>query len=64
MALTSEFLFLSTTEVAAETGLTDGRIRQMARSGEITAHKVGGRVYAIPKSEVDRIKKDRQPPKS
>ena len=47
--------YLSTQQVAARLGLTDGRIRQMLLAGEIEARKLGQRVWAIPVSEVERL---------
>lgn len=49
--------YLSTEETADALGLTDGRIRQMLRSGELIGEKLGRRSWAIPSSEIDRLKR-------
>ena len=51
--------YLSTEEAAVSLGLTDGRIRQMLRSGELVGDKLGRRSWAIPSSEIDRLKRQR-----
>ena len=55
--------YMSTQEAAAELGLTDGRIRQMLCSDppEIRAQKLGKHAWAIPRSEVERLKRLRTP---
>jgi excisionase family DNA binding protein len=54
--------FLSAQEVAVALGLTDGRVRQMVKSGLIHAERLGQRSWAIPSSEVDRLRKSRENP--
>lgn len=51
--------YLSTEEAAVALGLTDGRIRQMLRAGELIGEKLGRRSWAIPSSEIDRFKRQR-----
>jgi len=51
--------YLSTEEAAVSLGLTDGRIRQMLRAGELLGKKLGRRSWAIPSSEIDRLKRQR-----
>lgn len=51
--------YLSTEEAADLLGLTDGRIRQMLRAEEIVGEKIGRRSWAIPSSEIDRVKRQR-----
>lgn len=51
--------YLSTPDAARELGLTEGRIRQMLRAGEIRGEKLGRRLWAIPSAEVDRLKRER-----
>jgi excisionase family DNA binding protein len=51
--------YLSTEEAAEVLGLTDGRIRQMLRAGELIGVKLGRRSWAIPSSEIDRVKRRR-----
>ena len=47
--------YMPTADAAAELGLTDGRIRQMLRAGEIVGAKLGT-IWAVPLAEVERIK--------
>lgn len=54
--------YVSTQEAAERLGLTDGRIRQMLLADEIKAQKFGQRTWAIPLSEVERLKKQRAAP--
>ena len=51
--------YLSTEEAADLLGLTDVRIRQMLRAEEIGGEKIGRRSWAIPSSEIDRVKRQR-----
>ena len=51
--------YLSVQEVADSLGLTDGRIRQMLLAGELQGQKLGERVWAIPSTELDRVKRSR-----
>ena len=51
--------YLSTEEAAEALGLTDGRIRQMLRAEELIGEKLGRRSWAIPSSEIDRLKRQR-----
>ena len=51
--------YLSTEETAKALGLTDGRIRQMLRAHELIGKKLGRRSWAIPSSEIDRLKQQR-----
>jgi len=47
--------YLSTHEVAEALGLTDGRICQMIRAGQIRAQRLGKHSWAIPNSEIQRL---------
>lgn len=51
--------YLSTEEAGEALGLTDGRIRQMLRAQELIGEKLGRRSWAIPSSEIDRLKRQR-----
>lgn len=51
--------YLSTEETAKALGLTDGRIRQMLRAQELIGEKLGRRSWAIPSSEIERFKQQR-----
>jgi excisionase family DNA binding protein len=51
--------FFSTQEAAVAIGVTDGRVRQMLRAGEICGQKLGRHAWAIPSTEIDRAKQDR-----
>ena len=51
--------YLSSQEAADELGLTDGRIRQMLRAGELSGQKLGQRSWAIPAVEIERLKRKR-----
>jgi excisionase family DNA binding protein len=55
--------YRSTQEAATALELTDGRIRQLIRAKEILAERLGDRAWAIPSSEVDRVRKLRSNPK-
>ena len=50
---------LTVAEVAAELGLTEGRVRQLLLSGEMRGQKFGRTVWMIPESEVSKF---RDPP--
>jgi excisionase family DNA binding protein len=50
---------LSTQQLAAECGLTEGRIRQLIGAGRIKATMFGG-THAISRQEVNRFKAERQ----
>ena len=50
------FDFYSVPEAADQLGLTDGRIRQMLAAEEIKGQKLGQKNWAIPRSEVERLK--------
>ena len=51
--------YFSTEEAAIELRLTDGRIRQMLRAGELRGQKLGRRLWAIPASEIERVRRER-----
>ncbi len=59
---TAGFDFLSVTETAADLGLTVGRIRQLLLAGEMDGHKLGKKLWAIPRSEVEKQKRLRKTP--
>ena len=52
--------YLSTQEAAVAMNLTDGRVRQMLRAGEILGKRLGRHAWAIPSGEVSRIIEQRQ----
>jgi len=49
--------FVSVQEAADLIGITDGRVRQLLRSGELRGHKVNERAWIIPMDEVERFRK-------
>ena len=55
VALIDEYLPVG--RAATEIGITEGRLRQMLRSGEARGEKMGW-VWLVPRSEVERIKKN------
>lgn len=55
---TADFPYYDTAGAGAAVGVTDARIRQMIGKGEIKAHPTGRRGYAIPISEVERLKRE------
>ncbi|MBA4121147.1 MAG: hypothetical protein H0X72_01615 [Acidobacteria bacterium] len=48
---------LTTLEAAAELGVTEGRIRQMMKSGVITDVEKFGKSHAISAAEIAKLKK-------
>src|SRR3981081_181945 len=56
----NEIEILSVQELAAECGLTEGRIRQLIGSGRIQTIRVGKWVHAIARQEAERFKSERQ----
>lgn len=61
--LSSNADFLSVEEAAAVLDLTEGRIRQLLRATEMRGQKLGRYAWAIPRSEVERLKSSRDPNK-
>lgn len=55
--------FLSVEEAAEELDLTGGRVRQLLRAGELEGQKLGRFAWAVPRSEVERMKSRRDPTK-
>lgn len=53
---------LNVTEAAERLRLTDGRIRQLLRSGELCGQKLAPRLWGIPVPEIERFEKDRENP--
>lgn len=51
--------YMTTQEAAKELGLNDSRIRQMLLAGELKGQKFGERPWAIPRTEVERLKQER-----
>jgi excisionase family DNA binding protein len=51
----------TTSEAAAELGVTPVRVRQLARTGVIQAEKLG-RDFLIPQSEIEKAKKRKTKP--
>jgi excisionase family DNA binding protein len=63
IVISPQFQFFSVTEAAEQLGLTDGRVRQLLRSKEpprLSGHKVGQRAWAIPPTEIERFRKERE----
>ncbi|HWY48397.1 MAG TPA: helix-turn-helix domain-containing protein [Bryobacteraceae bacterium] len=54
-------MFYSTGQVARELGVTQARIRTLCQNGLIAAEITPGGQFRIPKSEVDRLKRDGLP---
>ena len=57
------FRFFSVPEAAAEIGVTDGRIRQLLRAGELRGHKLGGedgKNWVIPEEAVKKFRANRE----
>jgi excisionase family DNA binding protein len=54
-------MFYSTGQAARELGITQARARLLCQNGQITAKITDGGQFRIPKSEVDRIKRDGLP---
>ena len=57
--LDSHQTYYSAQEAAIALGVSDGRIRQMLLAGEIVGKKHGERMWAIPSSEIERLRRDR-----
>ena len=55
--LTGEYY--GTKEAASALGLTEGRIRQMVRWGEVDAVEISPRSWLIPAREIQRVLKER-----
>jgi excisionase family DNA binding protein len=51
---------LTAKELAAEAGVTVGRIHQLLQSGRIKSTRVGERVLVITRQEAERFKAERQ----
>ena len=49
--------YLSVQEAADEVGVTDARIRQLIRSGELKAERLGKRAWAITRAAVQTYAK-------
>ncbi|HEX8736503.1 MAG TPA: hypothetical protein VF721_14330 [Pyrinomonadaceae bacterium] len=53
---------LTTKEAAAELGVTEGRIRQMMKAGQIVDVEQFGKSHAISAAEIEKLKHaDRKP---
>lgn len=46
---------------AKEIGLSTERLRQLIAAGDVQGEKIGGRFYAMPQHEVDRLKREPRP---
>lgn len=59
---------ISTGQAAKIIGCTEGRVRQMLRSGEMIGQKVGERAWVVTTGEAERVRdterKIGRPPKS
>jgi len=53
------FEFISTKEAAAIIGVTVGRVSQLRRAGELRAIRVDNRTWLIPRSEAEKIAKNK-----
>lgn len=51
---------LTAGELAAECGVTVGRINQLIQAGRVHATRVGKRVLVITRQEAERFKSERQ----
>lgn len=49
--------FIGVTEAAQIIGVTDGRVRQLLRSGDLRGQKVTDKAWIIPVDEVERFRK-------
>ncbi len=58
----AHFDYLSVNEVAAVLGMTDGRVRQLLREGQLEGHRVNDRAWAIHCLEVERFKQQPRKP--
>lgn len=52
--------YYGTKEAAEAIGRTEGRVRQMIRSGELSAVEISERAWLVPAKEVQRVLRDRQ----
>jgi len=60
--LKPKFLFLSVREAADALSVTEGRIRQILRAGDLRGEKLGEHAWAIPAGEIERYQKVRRGP--
>ncbi len=51
---------LGTQQLADESGLTEGRIRQLIGEGRIKATRLGARNHVITRAEAERFKAERE----
>lgn len=59
----ANFRFYSVPEAAVAIGVTDGRVRQLLRAGELAGYKLGGddgKNWVIPEAAVDDFKSTRE----
>lgn len=52
--------YISTRRAAEELGVKDWVIRRWVKRGKLTGFKVGEKLWRIPASEVERLKKEKE----
>src|SRR2546425_972655 len=55
-------MFYSTGQAARTLGITQDRVRQLCEAGAVTADITNGGQWRVPKTEIDRLKRDGLPP--
>jgi excisionase family DNA binding protein len=59
---TPQFPYLSVEKAAAALSVTEGRVRQILRAGELHGEKLGRHAWAIPVAEIERYQAVRHGP--